>query len=148
MFFQSANTLGTKLTGEYEICENWAKQFVNSQSAAILKRSLQCLRDNITKTHFMIERILLNEKIYSPGEQISLTAWSDTLMFVEILCFVKPPTPATLKPCQECGRFPLIGGKEFLFSVSEALFAGKGGHLQIKIITTTGDSREFRIEIK
>lgn len=96
----------------------------------------------------MIERVILNERTYHPGEGISLTAWGDTPLTVEILCFVKPPTPATLKPCPECGRFPLISGREFRFSANETLFSGREGHLRIRIVDATGDARDFRIEIE
>jgi hypothetical protein len=96
----------------------------------------------------MIERVLISERVYYAGEQISLIAWGDSPMMAEILCFVRPPSPPTLKPCKECGIFPIQSGAEFRFSANINIFEEKDGHLKVKIVDSTGDSWENVIEIQ
>ncbi|SRR6266498_142303 len=96
----------------------------------------------------MIERVFFNERTYFPGERIALTAWGDSPMSVEILCFVRPPSPPSLKPCAECGKFPLVSGVEFRFSANERLFTNAQGHLKVKIVDAKGDAWQTQIEIE
>lgn len=96
----------------------------------------------------MIERVLISERTYGPGEQITLTAFGDSQMTAEILCFVRPPSPAVLKPCAECGRFNITSGVEFRFSANLNTFEDKNGHLKVRVVDATGDTWETEIEIE
>lgn len=96
----------------------------------------------------MIERVFISERVYYAGEQIALTAWGDKPLIAEILCFVRPPSPPNLKPCAECGKFPIKSGTEFRFSANLNIFEEKDGHLKIKIVDSSGDSWETEIEIE
>lgn len=96
----------------------------------------------------MIQSVLISERTYFAGEQIVLTAFGDSKMTAEILCFVRPPSPPTLKSCPECGKFNITSGTEFRFSANRNIFEEKHGHLLIKISDSTGDTWETEIEIE
>jgi hypothetical protein len=96
----------------------------------------------------MIERVLLSERTYFAGEQIALTAWGNSPMTAEILCFVRPPSPPQLRPCSECGKFNIVSGVEFRFTANKNLFSETQGYLNIRVTDSTGDQRELRIEIE
>jgi len=96
----------------------------------------------------MIENVFLSERTYGAGEQIALTAWGDSPMMAEILCFVRPPSPAILKSCAECGKFKITSGVEFRFSANDRVFKEKNGHLTVKIVDETGDTWETEIQIE
>lgn len=96
----------------------------------------------------MIERVLLSERTYFAGEQIALTAFGDSPMTAEILCFVRPPSPPSLKPCAECGKFNITSGVEFRFNANLRTFEEKNGHLKVKVVDATGDTWETEIEIE
>ena len=96
----------------------------------------------------MIDRVLISERIYGAGEQITLTAFGDSQMTAEILCFVRPPSPAALASCAECGRFNITSGVEFRFSANLKIFEKKNGHLKIRVVDATGDNWETKIEIE
>jgi hypothetical protein len=96
----------------------------------------------------MIERVLLSERVYFAGEQIGLTVWGDSAMSVEIMCFVRPPSPPTLKSCPECGRFNIKSGEEFRFKANQSIFDNKNGHLKVRVVDASGDSWESEIEIE
>ncbi|TSE04003.1 hypothetical protein [Aquimarina algiphila] len=82
------------------------------------------------------------------NQQNSLIAHSDSEMELSILCFTQPPRPPELKPCDECGKFPLISGKKFFFNASPSIFEKKKGHMKLIIQNQSGDVWQRKINIE
>jgi hypothetical protein len=69
-------------------------------------------------------------------------------MSVAIECFVEPPQPPQLKPCANCGTFPLASGQSFNFSAEKEVFQNRRGYMRISLSDASGDRRSVDIAIQ
>src|SRR6266550_1869688 len=67
---------------------------------------------------------------------------------VNIECFVEPPTPPELQPCQACGSFKVTSGEPFEIVVDKDLFSGKTtGILKLSFSDSSGWKHETEIAV-
>lgn len=96
----------------------------------------------------MITRIDFSEEPLEAGQERTLRAWTDAEpLFVAILCFREPPTPAQLRTCAECGSFRVTSGEAISIAASLTVFESLDGYLLVRVTDAQRDYREFRLEV-
>jgi len=96
----------------------------------------------------MITNVIFSELPIAPGESRALSATTDTEpLVVAIQCFREPPTPPSLRPCKECGTFPLRAG-EVLYVTASQTFEHIGGYLKVTLTDGAGDAKEYKLTIE
>lgn len=78
------------------------------------------------------------------GDSRPLIVWASAPLRVEIECFRSPPTPPVLRPCSECGAFPVTSGEAIEVRAPES---AQAGYLQIVVTDAEGDSRTYRVHV-
>jgi hypothetical protein len=81
------------------------------------------------------------------GEQRLLFAQSDTIVSVEIKCFVQNPPPPGYKPCPSCGTLEAKPGRPVSITASAEVFSISRGTLEIRVRDESGDERHFSVPI-
>ena len=94
----------------------------------------------ITSVDFLTEPM-------APGEERLFTAFADTPMTVAIQCFRKPPDPAQLVPCGECGSYSVSSGDTVVVQASVAVFTRTPGYLRVLVQDSSGDERSFVVQV-
>jgi hypothetical protein len=95
----------------------------------------------------MIKTIEFDQTSMEAGEVRVLRAWATDPLFVQIECFRQPPQPPQLRPCRECGSFPLREGEPLKVAASVDVFAERGGFLSITVADASGDRRTMRVTV-
>lgn len=96
----------------------------------------------------MISDIGFNTGPILPGESRPIKVMSDSSpISLEIYCFVEPPIPAQLVPCNECGSYKINSGDVFNVTASSSVFMGAKGSLEIIVTDSSGDQKKFILDV-
>lgn len=96
----------------------------------------------------MITEVEFSVAPLTPGEQRSISAWTDAApLTVKVRCFVEHPPPAKYKPCKECGTFTVGSGEALHLVASMTAFRETGGTLVVTVTDQAQDTRAFEVYV-
>lgn len=87
-----------------------------------------------------------NAEPMETGESRELILRSPLPAEVKIRCFVHSPPPG-YRACDECGTFKIKTGESVAVHAGPRVFGDGGGHLEIEISDSSGQSRRFRLNV-
>ena len=94
----------------------------------------------------MIQNVELDTSPIQPGEKRPLRVFSDSQVKVAILCYFSNPPPPGYRPCPEAGEY-LVNSGDVIDIQAATTPVNQDKYLDINILDSSGDHREFRLRV-